>query len=84
MVMSVIRAVFQPSADGSIHLPIPEELRGEAKLRVVAWFEADADTPDKTGAGEWARRARGIAPPQAGETADDARLASLQKKFTAP
>ena len=71
--MSVIKAVFQPSADGSIHLPIPEELRGEARLRVVAWFELDTEPPEKIGAGEWARRARGIAPPRPHETADDAR-----------
>ena len=37
----------------------------------------------RIGAGEWARRAKGIAPPQNGETADDARFASLQKKFPA-
>ena len=82
--MSSISAIFKPSADGSIHLPIPEGLRGEAKLRVVAWFEPDAGASKKTGAGEWARRARGLAPPLAGETADEARLASLKRKFTTP
>ena len=82
--MISISAIFKPSADGSIHLPIPEELRGEAKLRVVAWLEPDVESLEKTGAGEWARQARGIARPLAGETADDARFASLKMKFTAP
>ena len=82
--MSSISAIFKPSADGSIHLPIPEELRGEARLRVVAWLEPDAESRETTGAGEWARQARGIARPLAGETADDVRFAALKKKFAAP
>ena len=82
--MNSISAIFEPSADGSIHLPIPDKLRGEASLRVVAWFEPDARPPEKTGAGEWARQSRGIARSLEGETSDEARFASLKGKFTAP
>jgi hypothetical protein len=75
--MSSISAFFKPSSDGSIHLPIPPELRGSARLRVVAWLEPDTETPEKPGAGEWAKLARGIARPGSGESSDDARLAAL-------
>jgi len=82
--MSSISAVFKPSTDGSIHLPIPQELRGKARLRVVAWLEPDTETPKKPGAGEWAKLARGIALPRDGETPDDARFAAMRQKFEAP
>jgi len=82
--MSSISAVFKPSTDGSIHLPIPPELRGNARLRVVAWLEPDVETHEKPGAGEWAKLARGIARPPAGESSDDARFAALKERFEAP
>ena len=82
--MSSIRAVLKTSADGSVHLPIPSELLGNTRLRVVAWLEPDTETPKKQGAGAWARMARGIARPQVGESADDARLAALKERFQAP
>jgi hypothetical protein len=81
--VSEIRATFKPSTDGSIHLPIPPELQGKGSLRVVAWIEADADEAKKTGSGEWAKRARGIALPRSGETSDDARFEALSRKFEA-
>ena len=64
--MSAIRATFKPSTDGSIHLPIPPELQGKGSLKVVAWIEADAGEAKRTGAGEWAKQARGIARPLPG------------------
>ena len=79
--MSAISATFQPSTDGSIHLPIPPELQGAAMLRVVAWLEPVTDGPAKSGAGRWALHARGIAQPLPGETPDEARFNSLQSKF---
>ena len=79
--MSAIRATFKPSTDGSIHLPIPPELKGRASLRVVAWIEADVEEPKKSGVGDWVTQARGIARPLPGEGSDDARLAALRQKF---
>jgi hypothetical protein len=79
--MNAIRAIFKPSTDGKIHLPIPPELMGNERLRVVAWLEPDVDVPRKTGAGEWARKSVGIARPYPGESRDDARHAALAKKF---
>ena len=42
--MSVITAVLQPEADGSLRLPLPAELRG-GKVRVEAKVEADKEKP---------------------------------------
>lgn len=78
--MSSIQATFEPSSDGSIHLPIPKELQGEGRLRVVAWMEPDTDTAQKTGAGEWAKKSAGIAC-HPDETAEDARYDALKQKF---
>jgi hypothetical protein len=80
--MSSIRVVLKPSADGSLHLPLPEALRGETSLRVVAWIEPETVVArGKIGAGAWAVRARGLAVPPACETGDDARFAALKRKF---
>lgn len=79
--MNAIRAILKPSTDGKIHLPIPLELRGKDRLRVVAWMEADTDVRRKTGAGEWAKESAGIARPNSGESRDDARHAALTEKF---
>jgi hypothetical protein len=79
--MSSISATLSPSPDGSIHLPIPSELRGKSSLRVVAWIEPVVETLEKTGAGAWAVQACGIAKPLPHESSDEARLASLRKKF---
>jgi hypothetical protein len=39
--MSTITAVFEPESDGTVHLPIPEELRGR-RLLITATLEAAA------------------------------------------
>jgi hypothetical protein len=79
--MSPVHATLLPSSDGSLHLPLPPELRGAGKLRVVAWLEPEAEKPAKTGAGAWALQARGIVRLSPGESPDDARMASLRPKF---
>jgi hypothetical protein len=79
--VSSISAVFTPSADGSIHLPIPPELRGNARLRVVAWLEPDIQGAKSPSPGQWAQRARGIARRLPGESLDDARFAALSQKL---
>ena len=40
--MSTINAIFEPQADGSVHLPLPEELR-HRRVRVEAKLEAADD-----------------------------------------
>jgi hypothetical protein len=48
--MSTITAVFEPESDGTVHLPIPEELRGRRVL-VTATLEAAAgDSETRLGA----------------------------------
>ena len=37
--MSTIHAILQPAADGTLHLPIPDELR-QGKVEVVATLTA--------------------------------------------
>ena len=37
--MSVINAILEPNADGTLHLPLPDELRG-GKVRIEARLEA--------------------------------------------
>ncbi|MFN0069206.1 MAG: hypothetical protein ACKVYV_16420 [Limisphaerales bacterium] len=39
--MSTITAVLEPAADGTVHLPVPAELR-RGKVRVTATLEAEA------------------------------------------
>ena len=79
--MSSITAILLPAADGSLHLPIPSDLVGSGKLRVVAWLAPVSPPPIKPGAGQWAIQARGIAklPPEV--TRDDVRMAFLRHKF---
>jgi hypothetical protein len=82
--MSKIQVTLRPSSDGSIRLQVPSELRSSPELRVVAWIEAASENGEpvrKSGAGEWAVHARGVAKPFAGETADEARLDSIRKQF---
>ena len=79
--MSSISMIVQPAADGSIHLPIPAELKGTGMLRVVAWLAPASDAPAKLGAGQWALHARGIAKLPPGVSRDDARMAFLSQKF---
>ena len=79
--MSSITAVLQPAADGCLHLPIPSDLVGSGKLRVVAWLAPASATPVKPGAGQWAIQARGIAKLPPGVSRDDVRMAFLRRKF---
>ena len=79
--MSSITAILQPSPDGSLHLPIPSELKGTGDLRVVAWLAPVSRTPAKLGAGQWALQARGIAKLPPGATHDGARMAYLHHRF---
>lgn len=59
--MTSITAILQPAADGSLHLPIPADLVGSGRLRVVAWLAPASATPVKPGVGQWAIQTRGIA-----------------------
>jgi len=77
--MSKVSETFKPSSDGSIHLPIPPELEGKGRLRVVAWIEADSEADKKTGAGVWATMSAGIARHHPGESPEDARYAALRQ-----
>lgn len=79
--MSSISVILQPAADGSVHLPIPAELKGAGVLRVVAWLAPVSAPPVKLGAGQWALQARGIAKLPPGVTTDDARWSFLRAKF---
>ena len=43
--MSTIIAIFEPDADGTLHLPLPEELR-RGKVKVEAKIEAVESQPE--------------------------------------
>lgn len=43
--MSTIFAIFEPDLDGTLHLPLPEELR-HGKVKVVAKIEAVEVEPE--------------------------------------
>jgi hypothetical protein len=42
--MSTITAILEPEADGTLHLPVPAELRSK-KIKVVATLEVAIDAP---------------------------------------
>ena len=44
--MSTITAVLEPDADGTLHLPLPVELR-HSKVKVTAMLQAATDTTDR-------------------------------------
>jgi hypothetical protein len=50
--MSTITAILEPNADGTLHLPVPDELKS-GKVKVVATLEAanslEARVPFKVG-----------------------------------
>ena len=79
--MSSITAILRPAADGSLHLPIPFELKGSSSLRVVAWLAPVGAPHVKPGAGQWALQARGIAKFPPAVIRDDARMEFLRHKF---
>lgn len=45
--VSTITTILEPDADGSIHLPVPEEMRG-GKVKVTAHLEAVSASPRPT------------------------------------
>jgi hypothetical protein len=59
--MSTVTAILEPHADGTVHLPVPLELR-RGKLRVTATLQAEPDT-SKTATIEAARE-RPLATPE--------------------
>ncbi len=44
--MSTITAILEPDADGTLHLPLPVELR-QSKVRVTATLEAATDQAER-------------------------------------
>ena len=61
--MSTITAILETDSDGSLHLPVPAELR-HGKIKVVAQLTSVQEEPATTTSGEsktrdWARNARG-------------------------
>ena len=44
--MSTVTAILEPDADGSLHLPLPKELR-RGKLKVTATLEPAETQPDE-------------------------------------
>ncbi len=48
--MSTVTAILEPDADGTLHLPVPEEFRASPRVRVIATFEEPAaDKPAPQG-----------------------------------
>lgn len=83
--MSTITAILEADADGSLHLPLPAEMR-RGKIKVVASLtavSADAEmTLARTGAAsQWVKQARGSVCLAPGESADDARMAHYAEKY---
>ena len=50
--MSTITAILEPDADGSLHLPLPPELRG-GKVKVEAKLEQAGVDAGRAKAGLW-------------------------------
>jgi hypothetical protein len=44
--MSTITAILEADADGTLHLPVPQNLR-RGKVRVVATLESELETTDR-------------------------------------
>ena len=82
--MSIITAILEPDADGSLHLPLPVGMpRG--KIRVVASLTAlsagEKEIPLRAGrVSDWAKQARGSVRLAPGETPDDLRMAYYSEK----
>ena len=43
--MSIINAVFEPDVDGTVHLPVPDELRGQ-RIQISATITAVEAPPE--------------------------------------
>ena len=60
--MSTVTAILEADTDGSVHLPVPEEMR-HGKIKVVALLTAVEEAATIANGGskarDWARRARG-------------------------
>ena len=83
--MSTITAILEPDVDGSLHLPLPVEMR-HGKIKVVASLTIvpgaveQMPAPRTASAREWAKQARGSVRLAPGESADDARMAYYAEK----
>lgn len=53
--MSTITAILEPDADGTLHLPVPQELRC-GKVRITATMEAAAGASPRAKGGVWSGR----------------------------
>ena len=53
--MSTITAILEPDADGTLHLPLPEELR-HGKIRVTATMQPATEVSPRAKAGVWSGR----------------------------
>jgi len=54
-VMSTITAILQADADGTLHVPVPEELR-HGKIRITAIMEPAPEDAPRAKAGVWSER----------------------------
>ena len=76
--MSTITAILETDSDGSLHLPVPAELR-RGKIKVVALLTAVSTDENGTQAQttkvrDWVKRAKGSVRLAPGESVDDARM----------
>ncbi len=53
--VSTITAILEPDADGTLHLPLPVELR-RGKVRVTATVQAASEAPGRARSGLWTGR----------------------------
>ncbi len=44
--MSTITAILEADADGTLHLPVPQNLR-RGKVKVVATLQSEPETPER-------------------------------------
>ena len=53
--MSTITTILEPDADGTLHLPLPEELR-HGKIRITATLQRATEESHLARAGVWSGR----------------------------
>jgi len=53
--MSTITTILEPDADGTLHLPLPEELR-HGKIRITATLQRATEDSRRAKAGVWSGR----------------------------
>lgn len=83
--MKQIIAILDADADGTLHLPVPEELR-QRRIKVVASLtplSSDAGNPSARAeqVRQWAAGAKGTVLLAPGESADDLRRAYYAQKY---